>query len=177
MIKQLPMFNKIYFAVLAIAVLVVGFLTFMSYSQLQSVGFAPTQIVENFLSYNNITQLSLWISSLTLLVLANVIIWTYRRSWALWTTFVFFALFLMLNYWWLGDLLVNYRMKNNIWDGGFYVGGIIAAVFCIVIAVGIFFNQFIVLRMRDKMFDQPTREIPSTVVEKTEEAKEEIENV
>lgn len=149
------MLNKIYLVIFAVALLIMSFFTFMCYSQLQSIGFAPAQIVQNFESYNGLYKLIHLISSLVLLVISNIILWSYRRSWSLWVTFGFFAIFLLVDYWWLGDLLVAYQKANNLWQGSFYIGGLFAAIFCVIIGIGIFFNQFLVLRMRDKMFDKP----------------------
>lgn len=163
------MFNKIYLAVFFVALLVMVSLTIFAYTQLQSIGFPPIQIVQNFESYDFIHKTALWISSLILLVLANIILWTYRKSWSLWLTFGYFAVFLLLNFWWLGESLVSYKKANNLWDGGFSIGGLVAAIFCVVVGIGIFFNQFLVLRMRDKMFDKPTAEISTISIEENSE--------
>lgn len=162
------MINKIFLAVIAIAAIVMAVLTFLTYSQLQSNGFAPDRIVQNFEYYDTIHKTALWISSLTLLVLANIILWTYRKSWALWSTFAFFAVFILLNMWWFGDSLVDYKKTNNLLNGSFNIGGIIGAVFVVVVGIGIFFNQFLVLRMRDKMFDKPQDNV-ETIAEKQPE--------
>lgn len=152
------MFTKIYLALLGISLLVISTITFLCYSQLQSIGFAPTQIAENFESYDGFYKTALWISSIALLILANVILWTSRRSWALWVTFAYFAAFILLDMWWLGDLLLSYKKQNNLWNGSFQFGGIFAAMMVVVIGIGVFFNQFIVFRLHDKMFNKPTEE-------------------
>ncbi len=176
-IKHLAMLNKIYLVIFAVALLIMSFLTFFCYSQLQSIGFAPAQIVQNFEYYNGTYKLVHLISSLVLLVLSNIILWSYRRSWSLWVTFGFFAIFLLVDYWWLGDMLFNYQKANNLWQGSFYIGGLFAAIFCVIIGIGIFFNQFLVLRMRDKMFDKSETTVSiDTEAEKLIEANSSLED-
>jgi hypothetical protein len=163
------MFTKIYLALLGISILVILTITFLCYSQLQSMGFAPTQIVEYFESYDGFYKTALWISSIALLILGNVILWMSKKSWALWVTFVYFAAFILLDMWWLGDLLVAYKKQNNLLSGSFQFGGIFAALMVVIVGIGIFFNQFIVLRLHEKMFNKP--------VEETEIVPTETENV
>ncbi|HRH41638.1 MAG TPA: hypothetical protein PKY82_08345 [Pyrinomonadaceae bacterium] len=82
--------------------------------------------------------------------------WTNRKSWALWLTFSFFAVFIMVNTWWLTESLKAYQIKENLDTAGLLSkNGIFGAIFCIVGGVGIFFDQFLVLRLRDKMFGKP----------------------
>jgi hypothetical protein len=155
------MFTKIYLALLVISLLVISTVAFLTYSQLQSIGFPPLTIIDNFQFYDSWFKNILWISSVVLLVLANVILWTQRRAWALWVTFGYFAVFVLLNMWWLADAFVAYTKRNDLWNGSFNAGGIFAAFFVVVVGVGIFFNQFIVFRLHDKMFNQP-KEIAET---------------
>lgn len=157
------MLNKIFLILLAVAVLFMAALSYLTNSQLSSIGFPPPQIVETFKSYENLHWLSLWISSLILLVLANVIMWTNRKSWALWITFVYFAVFIMVNTWWLTENLSAYQIANKLDTAGLLgKNGVFGAIFCIVGGIGIYFNQFIVFRLHDKMFnksvDEPTTE-------------------
>lgn len=159
------MFTKIYLALLGISLLVILTLTFLCYSQLQSIGFAPTQIVENFESYDGFYKTVLWISSIALLILANIILWTSQRSWALWITFVYFAAFILLDMWWLGDLLFSYKKQNNLLSGSFQFGGFFAALLVVIVGIGVFFNQFIVLRLHDKMFNKTPEETEIVVAQ------------
>lgn len=169
------MLNKIFLILFAVAILFMATLSFLTNSQLSSIGFPPPQIVDTFKSYENLHWLSLWISSLILLVLSNVIMWTYRKSWALWLTFLFYAVFIMVNTWWLTESLKAYQIKEHLDTAGLLSkNGIFGAIFCIVGGVGIFFNQYIVLRLRDKMFNKPDESFEQ--VEKVEE-KEKMEEM
>lgn len=148
------MLNKIFLGVFALAIIGLAILSFLSYNQLQSIGFAPANIVENFNSYHGIHWIYLWIASIVLLVFANVIMWTNRKAFALWLTFVFFAVSILVNMWWLSNLLFNYKKQNGLWEGGFNASIIGAAFFIIIAGIGVFFNQFLTFRLRDKMFNK-----------------------
>jgi hypothetical protein len=167
------MLSKIYLALFAVAVLVILTVTFLTYTQLQSIGFPPPQIVENFSFYDSLLKTILWISSVILLILANVILWTNRTSWALWLTFGYFAVFILLNMWWLGDSLHFYKKQQGLSEGSFQLGGIFAALMVVIVGIGVFFNQFIVYRLHDKMFNK-TQDI-SEVKETIEAEKPETE--
>lgn len=161
------MWTKIYFALLAAASLALGVLASLGYAELQSKGFAPKDIAESFLSYRNLYWQVLCISSLILLVLANVILWTQRRAWAIWTTFGLFALSVLVQSWWLGEVYLEYARENNLIESGFSFDGILGVMLCAAVAAGAFFNQFLVLRMRDRIYgvapNQPTAEITNNV--------------
>lgn len=150
------MWNKIYLAALAIALLAMGVLTYFSASWLQSLT-KPVDVAASYEYYQNIYSSFLWISSLVLLILANVLLWKLRKSWALWTTFLYFAVFVLLQGWWLGALYLDFKQRNNLTQESFSLTGLVGAVLCVAAAVGIFFDQFLVLRMRDRMFgaDKP----------------------
>lgn len=162
------MWTKIFLIVLAVALLSMLVLTYFSYAQLQSIGFAPKDIAASFLSYGSIYWTGLWVSSLALLILANVVLWLNRRAWALWATFLFFAIFVLVRTWWLNELYVGYTKQNNLPAETLFGYGILGVLLCIIAAVGIFFNQFLVLRMRDRVYrvDKPAA-ADSAIVEDT----------
>lgn len=145
------MWTKIFLIVFAVALLAMFVLTYLSYAQLQSIGFAPRDIAASFLSYASIYWSGLWISSLALLVLANVVLWLNRRAWALWLAFLFFAIFVLVRTWWLNEAYVSYTRQNNLPAETLFGYGILGVLLCIIAAVGIFFNQFLILRMRDRV--------------------------
>jgi len=146
------MLNKIYLVALAVFALVMIVLTYLTYSQLQSVGFAPSVIADSYLTYENYFRQFLWMSSLLLLILANVLLWTQQKSWSLWAALLYFAIFILLQGWWLNSAFLDYQQKNNLTQNRFSLGILISTIICIVATVGIFFNQFLVLRMRDRMY-------------------------
>ena len=134
-------------------------LSYYSFSWLQSVS-APTNVVQNYDYYANLNWMFLWISSLVLLAAANVVLWTTRNAWAMWATFIYFVLFMLLQAFWLDQSLLNYKQKNGLGSGTFSFGVFSGILFFFLAAAIVFFNQFIIKRMRDKMFatTQPTIE-------------------
>ena len=152
------MWTKIYFVLFAAALAAMCVLTFLCYWQLQSNGFAPKVIEESFLSYRNIFWQFLWISSLILLAGANVLLWLQRRAWAVWTTFFFFAVFVLVQSWWLGGMYFQFAKENNLTENNFSFSGILGAMLCAAVAVGAFFDHFLVLRMRDRVHSSPEQQ-------------------
>jgi hypothetical protein len=146
------MLNKIFLVALLLSILVMATLSYLSSISLNSIGFSPQQIVETFNGYNSITWSALWISSGLLLILANVVLWTSRKAWSLWATFIFFSVFLLIQTIFIGDKLNSYVATNINTQSGINFTGILGAFTCVFVAIGIFFNQFLVIRMRDKMF-------------------------
>jgi hypothetical protein len=145
------MWDKIYTAVLGISFVLMAGLTFYSYTWLQSVG-SPVNVVQNYDYYSNIGWIFLWISSIILLILANVILWSTKNVWAMWATFLYFALFMLIRALWLDQSFFNYQQQNGLTNRAFFLGAFSAILFCVLAAIIVFFNQFIVKRMRDKMF-------------------------
>lgn len=158
------MWNKIYPIFLAVFVLVMLVLTYLAYSQLQSIGFAPEVIRDNYQTYENYFRQFLWMSSVVLLILANVLLWTERKSWALWTTLLYFALFTLLEGWWLGRAYTAYLQQHNLPQSAISFGILISTIMCIVAAVGIFFDHFLVLRMRERIYKTDSAEISDDIV-------------
>jgi hypothetical protein len=144
------MWNKIYLGLLSVAIITMGVMTFWCYNWLGSVD-KPETVAANFVNSQSLYQTMLWITSAVLMIVANVLLWTKRSAWALWVTFVFFATFIVVQTWWLNSLS-NAYLKANGMESGFVGMGIVGIILCIITAVGVFFNQFIVFRMRDKMF-------------------------
>lgn len=145
------MWNKIYTAVLGISFVLLAGLTFYSYTWLESVG-APVNVVQSYDYYSNIAWMFLWISSIVLLILANVVLWTTRNAWAMWATLLYFALFMLLQTLWLDQAIFAYKQSNGLENRTFSLGAFTGILLCIPAAAIVFFNQFIVKRMREKMF-------------------------
>jgi hypothetical protein len=161
------MWNKIYLGLLIVAVAIMGIMAFMCYNRLGSID-KPETVAANFMNLQSLYWTILWISSAILMIVSNVLLWTKRSAWALWTTFIFFAAFIILQTWWLGELFKTYSIANKLEAN---IGmGIIGIILCIITAVGVFFNQFIVFRMRDKMFanTEPIAEISVSVEKETD---------
>lgn len=165
------MLSKIYIIILVVAILITGVLTFYASSWLGSIG-SPESIVENHNFYSNLTWTSLWLSSIVLLAIANAILWQTRKLWAMWTSFAFFAFFVILHTFWLSPAFSRFQYDNNLREGSISFTPFLGLIVCLLAAIIVFFNQFIVLRMHEKTF--PPAQLPEGEVADLE--KENVEN-
>ena len=147
------MWNKIFLLALAVLLLPMLFLTYYSYSWLQSIS-APQAVVENFGYYSTIGWTYLWISTLILLIIANVLLWKINKAWALWTTFFYFAVFVVVRYFVLEVGYNAYVNENFSAQSALPVGVFVAVALCAVGAVIVYFDQFLVRRLRYKMLPE-----------------------
>ena len=148
------MWNKIFLVILVASVLAMLVLTYALNSWLGSIT-DPNDVVRNYNSYNNIYWSLLWISSLLLLIIANVVLWTRRSSWALWVSLGYFAVFITVQMWWLAEKFFQFKKQNFTIEETSFFGPIFGVILCIAVAVGIFFDQFLLTRMRDKVHGNP----------------------
>jgi hypothetical protein len=157
------MWNKIFFAVLIVAVVAMSFFTFYAYSWLQSIG-NPATALAGYQYYANLGTVFIWISTAVLLALANVVLWISRRAWALWVTFAYFAVFVILRSFWLEKAAYNFQNSDS-----FFFTPIVGVVLIIVAGAIVFINQFLNLRLHEKMYPPPP-ETPENieVMENTE---------
>lgn len=144
------MLNKIYLVLLSIAVLMMSILTYFSYSWVQSIG-NPVEVVKNYELYSGISWTALWISFVALLIFANILLWKNRRAWALWTSLLFFTAFVVIQMFFVDQAFFNFQKENNLTEKTFFLTPVLGVAICVVTAVGIFFDKFLVTRMRDKM--------------------------
>ncbi|MGH9819553.1 MAG: hypothetical protein ACRD43_05235, partial [Pyrinomonadaceae bacterium] len=93
----------------------------------------------------------LWISAAVLLVVGNAVLWTYRRSWAMWTAAAYFVVFVLIKYFWLNQGFLAFKKTNGLSDGSFDLGPFFAVILCLIAGGIVFFDQFIVLRLVEKM--------------------------
>lgn len=156
------MLSKIYVLVLVVAILITGLLTFYAYSWLGSLS-GPQSIVENHNFYSNLAWTCVWLSSIILLGIANAILWKTQKLWAMWASFVFFAAFVILQTFWLSPAFSNFLFNNNLQERGISFSPFLGIIICILAAIIVFFNQFIVLRMHEKSF--PPAQLPEELVE------------
>ncbi len=148
--------------ILAVAILAMGVLLYLPYSWLQSVT-APRDVAEHYKFYSNISWVFLLISSLVLLIAGNVVLWMTRRSWALWTSLLYFAVFIIAHTFWLENSFFRYKQANNLESGVISWSPIFGAVLIGLGAIIVFFDQYLVMRMRDKVYPavaQPIEALP-----------------
>jgi len=152
------MWNKIYLAILAPACVVMCFFTFYAKSWLGSIG-NPAHALEGYYFYAGLGSTFLWLSSAVLLILANVILWNTRRGWALWTTLAYFAAFVVLRTFWLEKARYDFERSDSL-----FFTPVIGVLMIIIGGAVVFFNQFLNLRLNEKMYPPaPISEDDSTV--------------
>ena len=72
---------------------------------------------------------------------------------------MYFSVCLMFDTWFLSRELLNYQKQMNLWDGGIQLTGVAGAILVIAAAIGIYFNQFIVKRLQERLTGK--QQIPS----------------
>lgn len=151
------MWSKIYLVILAIAIIVMAFFTFYSWSWLQSIGL-PAAAVAGYEYHAGLAWPALWILTIALLAVGNVILWTSGRAWAMWVTFIYFSAFAVIRYFWLDQAFFQFRKTNGLFDGSFSIAPLMAVILVVLMAAIVFFNQFIVLRLRAKTYPVAVQE-------------------
>lgn len=89
------MWTRIYLGVFAAAVLAVGFFNYYSWSWLQSIG-RPEDAIAGYQRVSAMGWGMLCFTAIVLVFVACGTLWTTHRAWALWLTFAFFAVFVLL---------------------------------------------------------------------------------
>ncbi len=150
MVKTSDMWSKIYLGVLAVAIAVVGFFTHYSWSWMQSIG-SPDAAIKGYEYHSSLAWLVLWIFSVFLLLLGNAVLWAGKKSWALWVTFLYFSIFIIVRNFWLDRTFIDFESRHAGLQG-LSVAPIIAASLIILAAIIVFFDTFLVTRLRAKTY-------------------------
>ncbi len=153
------MWTKIYLLLLAVAAIISGFLTFYSYSWLQSIG-SPANVLENYQFFADIGAAFLWISAAVMLITGNLIAFKTRKTWALWTTFAYFAVFIVLQTYWLGQMFFDFKKANNLSAETFSFSLVLAVAFIVLAAIIVFFDQHFIKRLYDRKHPSQIEESP-----------------
>jgi len=152
------MWNKTYSIALAIAVLVMSSLCFYAYSWLSSIA-APVSVVQNYEYFSSIAWTFLWLSTIVLLILGNVLYWRIQQSWGLWATFLYFAAFIILQTFLFDETFRTFKNRNNLAETGLSFSPFFGVVLCLIGAIIIFFDQFLISRLHKKMFGVAPEEV------------------
>ena len=150
------MMSKLYLGLLAISALLVGFFTWYSWSWLQSIGL-PAAAVDGFKYNDGIAWTLLIASSLILLIFANVYLWYTRRAWPLWTTFLYFSVFILIRYFLIIPQYREFHIDNGM-ESGFKLGHLFGAILVIAAAIFTFCDQFAILQLHRTMY--PAAAVP-----------------
>lgn len=159
------MWNRIYLIALAVFLIPIIFFTYYSYDWLQSIS-APQAAYDGYSFHSGIAWKLIWFASIVLLIIANVIFAKEKKPWALWATFIFFTVLVLVQGFWLD------REGTRFWNDHFTpsitsMGIVVSLSLFIAAAAAIFLNQFVLLRLGDKLYP------PATVESESDEATRE----
>jgi hypothetical protein len=154
------MWSKLYLALLGLSIVVMAFFTYYSWSWLQSIGL-PAAAVAGYEYHAAFSWPTLWLSAALLLLVGNAVLWTTARSWAMWMTFVFFATMVLVRFFWLDRALFHFEQANSLTESRFSIGPFFGVILIALMAVIVFFDQFIVLRLRAKTYPPSVEEEPA----------------
>ena len=146
------MFSKIYLAALGLSIAVMAFFTYYSWSWLQSIG-QPAAAVAGYQYNSNLAWITLWITSAILLLIGNAVLWTTRSAWAMWLTFLYFGVFIIIKYFWLSREFLRFSETFST----FSARPIIGAGLIILMAAIVFFDKFIAVRLLAKTYPESTK--------------------
>lgn len=149
------MWSKIYLAVLGLSIAAMAFFTFYSWSWLQSIG-QPAAAVVGYEYNSGVACTALIISGVLLLLLANGVLWATKRAWAMWATFVYVAIFVIIRYFWLGEAFFRFKKDNGMSDGSFSLGPVMGVILVVAVGIVVFANQFASVRLSRKMYPPVT---------------------
>jgi hypothetical protein len=145
------MWSKIYLSVLGLSLVVMAFFTFYGWSWLQSIG-APQTALDGYSFHAATSWPLLWITTCVLLLLGNAVLWATARSWAMWTTLGYFAVGVIVKYFWLERAAASFRTTHGLAVDSISLGPFLAVAIILVVSVAIFFDYFLVLRLHQKTF-------------------------
>jgi len=98
-----------------------------------------------------------------LLILGNAVLWTSGQAWALWTTFLFFAIAAGFRYFWLDPAFFAFRKSNGFTEGGITAAPFFAVMLIVFMAIAVFADQFIVTRLREKTYPKPATDVEPAI--------------
>lgn len=145
------MWNKIYLTVLGLSSALMAFFTYYSWSWLESVG-RPADAVSGYEYHSGLAFTVLSVSGVVLLALANGVLWASQRAWAIWATFAYVAVFLLIKYFWLGESYFRFNTENGLANSSYSFGPVFGVILIIVCALIVFANQFISVRLYQRMY-------------------------
>lgn len=159
------MWNKIYLAVVGISSALMTFFTYYSWSWLESVG-RPVDAVSGYEYHSGMACTVLAVSGVVLLALANGVLWATQRAWAIWATFAYVAVFLLIRYFWLGESYFRFSTDNGLTDSSYSFGPVFGVILIAVLALIVLANQFISVRLYQRLYRPELA--PSSSIETTE---------
>lgn len=162
-LKPSAMWNASFSLLLGICFAVAAGLTGYAWSWLGSIG-APLSTFEGYSFHAGLALRFVLISSVVLLIFANFLLARFHRAWAMWLTFVYFAIFIGLRYFFLEPAFIAFQ-RNNLAgpEGGFLsFAPFVGAVIIVAGAAIVFIDQLIVVRLREVVYPSAPVQDPSS---------------
>lgn len=144
------MLTKIYLAILAVAIAANSFFAIYAWSWLGSIG-KPAEALGGYEFHAGHGWTTLWVSTILLFMIANGVLWVSGRIWAMWTTFAFFAVAIVIGYFILDQAKFAFATANGLTDQRYSIDRFAAVLLIFVGAAIVYFDQFIVTTMKRKM--------------------------
>ncbi|MFN2501485.1 MAG: hypothetical protein ABR530_05685 [Pyrinomonadaceae bacterium] len=145
------MWSKAYLGTLVLAVAKMAFFSYYSWSWLQSIGM-PAAAAAGYEYHSRLASVTLPIATVVLLMLANGVFWETERAWAIWSSFTFFATFIVIRYFWLDRSFIDYSNQNGLTDRRYSFAPILAVVLLAIGGIVAFTNQFLLIRLRQRAY-------------------------
>ncbi|MBK6751689.1 MAG: hypothetical protein KA956_06915 [Pyrinomonadaceae bacterium] len=145
------MWKKLFLAILGISSAVMAFFTYYSWSWLNSVG-RPADAVSGYEYHSGLACTVIAVSGVVLIALANGVLWATQRAWAIWVTFTYVAFFLIVRYFWLGEIFFRFNSDNGLTNSNYSFGPVFGVILILICGVMAFANQFISVRLYQKMY-------------------------
>jgi len=158
------MLKKLFITALALCIAVIAFFMYYSWSWLQSIGL-PATAFQGYIYHSELAWYVLWISFTALLLLGNGILWATRSSWALWTSFIYFGVFILLKYFWLDQSAFQFKKAAGLGDAWFSFGPIFGVMIVAGAALLVILDHFVVLRLYQRAFPTTVENVPFSEVE------------
>ncbi|MBX3244908.1 MAG: hypothetical protein KF685_10665 [Acidobacteria bacterium] len=169
------MWNKLYLALLGISVIAVGFFVYYSWSWLQSIG-DPRAAIAGYEYHSGISSTLLWITTAILLIAANFSFAKFRQPWALWTTFIYFAVFVLIKFFWLSLTASAFRTDKALGHDNSLIGPIFAVFLCAGFGIIVFANHFLAVRIHERIYPSPPADdLPETYDNQTIDDQKDLE--
>lgn len=134
---------------LALFVGIVLFFSYYAWSWLQSIG-SPESALAGFDYHYGLAELAIWLSTLVLVGVANGVMWLTGRVWAMWVTFFYFVLAKFGTIFWLENAHAAFLANTFGGRSGIVSSLLITAILSGLVGAVIFFDQYIVIRLREK---------------------------
>ena len=156
------MWTKLYLAVLAVSSVLAAFFMFYAWSWLQSIGL-PINAAAGAEYHAAFASATIWLATILLLIIANALLWTNGKAWPMWATFLYFAVFIVAQYFWLERSIVFFKEEHLLSEHHVYIAPIAAALLVIAAGAVTFFDKYVVIRLRAKTYPAPViNEEPET---------------